>query len=156
MHSKIEHLSQKEQQLILDSPLLVTVLIAGADGNFDEAEIKTAIKIIHTKSYAEEKDVRGIFKDIDSHSESAIDSLIYSMPTDLTSRTVSITRKLEELNEIMPKLEVQFAKDLYKSLRELAYYIGHSHDSILGIGFNLKVKKDLLHLDMIQEPFHNH
>ena len=155
MHSKIEHLSAQEQQLVLDAPIMVTVLIAGADGKFHQSEIKQAVKIIHTKSYSEEKDVRGIYKEIDSHTEEAIDELIQQLPESLTERTHELTTRLAALNHVLPKLEPHLAKDLYKSLREMAYYISHSHGATLGIDFHTEMAKELVQLKMIQEPNHS-
>ncbi len=152
MHSKIEHLSTAEKQLILDAPLLVTALIAGSDGDFDDAEIKKAIKIIHIKTYSESKDVRGVYKDIDAHSEEMIDDLIHSLPSVTYDRTLFLKEKLSGLNQIFPKIDVIFASELHKSLRELAFYVSRAQDGEIGIGYHNEQEKHLVHLDFIHEP----
>lgn len=152
MHSKIEHLSPEEKLLIHDAPLLVTALISGSDGDFDHAEIKKAVKIIHIKTYSEGRDVRGVYKDIDAHSEEMIDELIHSLPLNTLERTEILKKKLSGLNQIFPKLDSQFAMDLYKSLRELAYYISHANDGGVGIGYHNEQEKTLVHLDFLIEP----
>ncbi len=152
MHSKIEHLSASEKQLIHDAPLLVTVLLAGADGDFHTSEIKKAVKIIHIKTYSEGKDVRGVYKDIDAHSEEMIDELIHSLPTIPNERTQILKDKLSALNHIFPKIDHVFASDLFKSLRELAFYVSRAHDTELGIGYHSTQEKHLIHLDFIHEP----
>ncbi len=152
MNSKIEHLSTVEKQLIHDAPILITALISGADGDFDQSEIKKAVKIIHIKTYSEGRDVRGVYKDIDAHSEEIIDELIHTLPTVTLDRTNYLKDKLAGLNTIFPKLDEQFAADLYNSLKELAYYISHANDGGVGIGYNGEQYKNLVQLDFIKEP----
>lgn len=152
MHSKIEHLSTAEKQLIHDAPLLVTALIAGADGDFHDAEIKKAVKIIHIKTYSEGKDVRGVYKDIDGHSEEMIDELIHSLPKVPYERTLFLKEKLSGLNHIFQKIDGIFASELHKSLRELAFYVSRANDGEIGIGFHNDQEKHLVHLDFIKEP----
>src|SRR5437762_1405627 len=105
MNSKIEHLSTEEKQLIHDAPLLITALISGADGEFDLAEIKKAVKIIHIKTYSEGRDVRGVYRDIDAHSSEMIDDLIHSLPVITLDRMNFLKDKLSGLNKIFPKLD---------------------------------------------------
>lgn len=152
MHSKIEHLSTAEKQLIHDAPLLVTALIAGADGDFHDAEIKKAVKIIHIKTYSEGKDVRGVYKDIDAHSEEMIDDLIHSLPSVPYERTQFLKEKLSGLNQIFPKIDGVFASELHKSLKELAFYVSRAHDGDIGIGYHNEQEKHLVQLDFIIEP----
>ena len=152
MHSKISHLSGTEQELIQQAPILVATLIAGADGNFDQSEIAKAVKIIHIKSYAETHNVRGVYKDIDANSEELIETLINALPTETYERTNLLINHLEGLNDIFPKLDHHFAVELYKSLRELAYYVSQAHDGDLGIGFHNEQEKHLAHLNFLNTP----
>jgi hypothetical protein len=152
MNSKIEHLSKDEKQLIHDAPLLIATLIAGADGEFDHAEINRAVKIIHIKTFSEGRDVRGVYKDIDAHSSEKIDELIQTLPAISHERTAQLKEKLTGLNQIFPKLDDQFAVDLYTSLRELAYYVSHENDGGVGIKYNSEQDKYLVHLKFLNKP----
>jgi len=152
MHNKIAHLSTSEKQLIHDAPLLVTVLIAGADGDFQDAEIKKAVKIIHIKTYSESKDVRGVYTDLDGHSEEMIDELIHSLPSVPYERTQFLKEKLSGLNAVFSKIDAVFASELHKSLRELAFYVSRAHDGEIGIGYHNEQEKHLVHLDFLHDP----
>lgn len=152
MKSKIDHLDPHEKQLVHDAPILIAVLIAGADGDFDRSEIKKAVKIIHIKTYSEGKDIRGVYKDIDAHSAEMIDELIHSLPDQAHERTKILKEKLSGFNQIFPKLDGQFAADLYTSLRELAYYISHENDAGVGLRYNNSQEKHLVHLEFITRP----
>ncbi len=152
MHSKISHLSKNEQDLINQAPILISLLISGADGNFDNSEITKAVKIIHIKSYAESRNVRGVYKNIDNQSEELIAALINDLPKETFERTNALIDKLKGLNSIFSKLDHSFAIDLYKSLRELAYYVSQAHSGDLGIGFHNEQEKELAHLEFLNEP----
>ena len=48
----ISKLNSHDQELIKNTPLLVTLLIAGADGKVDTAEIERSVNLIHAKSFS--------------------------------------------------------------------------------------------------------
>jgi hypothetical protein len=150
MHSKIEHLSNAEKKLVLNAPILVTALISGADGDFHADEIKKAVKIIHIKTYSETRDVSGVYKSIDGHSEEMIDDLIHHLPSSSKERNNIIVEQLKGLNEIFPKLDKNFAHDLYNSLRELAYYVSNAGN--MGIDFHSEQEKHFVKLDFLHVP----
>ena len=151
MHSKIEHLSSAEKKLVLDAPILITALIAGADGDFHYDEIKKAVKIIHVKTYSEPRDVRGVYKSIDKHSEEMIDHLINHLPKSANERSAILVERLQGLNNVFPKLDHNFAHELYNSLRELAYYVSNAGD-LGSIDFHSKNEKHYAKLEFLQKP----
>lgn len=150
MLSKIEHLSESEKQLILDAPIMVSALVAGSDGEFKSEEIAQAVKIIHIKTYSETRDVSGVYKTIDGHTEASIDEFIHKLPESTFDRNKTLEEKLSRLNNIFPKLDPQFAHDLYKSLKELAFYVSTAGD--LGVGMRSEQEKETAKLAFINEP----
>ncbi len=153
MLSKIEHLSPSEKQLILDAPILVSTLVAGADGEFSHEEISKAAKIIHIKSYSETRDVSGIYDSIDAYTEDTIDSLIQVLPSNTAERNQQLIARLSGLNDIFPKLDETFAYDLYKSLRELAFYVSNADD--IGLGIVSEREKEMAKLSFLNAPASN-
>lgn len=151
MHSKIEHLSSAEKKLVLDAPILITALIAGADGDFHYDEIKKAVKIIHVKTYSEPRDVRGVYKSIDKHSEEMIDHLINHLPKFAKERNAILVERLQGLNRIFPKLDPNFAHQLYASLRELAYYVSNG-GNLGSMDFHSEDEKHYAKLDFLKKP----
>ncbi|MCC6817710.1 MAG: hypothetical protein IT245_02305 [Bacteroidia bacterium] len=150
MLSKIEHLSSSEKQLVMNAPVLISALVAGADGEFAPEEIAQAIKIIHVKTYSETRDVSGVYKALDGHTEDAIDQILEVLPSSTLERTQYLSDTLIGLNDIFPKLEPKFANDLYTSLRELAYYVSNAGD--LGIGMRSEQEKELAKLSFLHVP----
>ena len=150
MLNKIEHLSNSEKQLVLSAPILVSALIAGSDGEFYPSEIKEAVKIIHIKTYSETRDVSGVYKTIDGHTEEAIDQLIDNLPESTLERNALLIEQLKGLNAIFPKLEEGFAADLYTSLKELAFYVSNAGD--LGVGMRADQEKEMAKLSFLNLP----
>lgn len=150
MNHKIEHLSKTEKELVLTAPILISALISGADGEFHADEIKKAVKIIHIKSYSETRDVSGVYKTIQVQSEETIETLINALPESTLERNEVLINQLKGLNDVFPKLDVDFAHDLYVSLKELAYYVSVAGNS--GIGFQNDMEKELVKLPFLQEP----
>lgn len=147
MLGKIEHLTPEERQLIMDAPLLISTLVAGADGEFLPEEISKAVKIIHIKTYSETRDISGVYKAIAAHSEAYIDELIESLPANTDERNRLLVDRLKGLNGIFPKLDDDFAHDLLSSLRELAYYVSQAGD--LGIGMRTEQEKEMAKLPFL-------
>ncbi len=150
MLSKIEHLSNSEKHLILNAPVLVSALVAGADGEFYASEIKEAVKIIHIKTYSETRDVSGVYKATDGHTEEAIDLLIDNLPESTEERNEMLISQLKGLNDIFPKLDETFAADLYSSLKELAYYVSNAGN--LGVGMRSDQEKEMAKLSFLNNP----
>jgi hypothetical protein len=138
---------------VLNAPVLVTALISGADGDFHADEIRKAVKIIHIKTYSETRDVSGVYKSLDGHSEEAIDDLIRHLPKAASERNSIIIEELKGLNEIFPKLDNDFSHDLFKSLRELAYYVSNAGN--MGIDFHSEQEKQFVKLDFLHVPKSN-
>lgn len=150
MHSKIEHLNADEQSLVLNAPLLVTALVSGADGEFTNEEIQQAVKIIHIKSYKESKEVSGVYKTIDLQTEDSIQMLISALPESTLERNQMLQTQLSGLNAIFPKLDQQFAYDLFQSLKQLAFYVSTAGD--LGVGVQSQQEKDMARLSFLNAP----
>ncbi len=152
MHNLISDLSEEQKNLIHIAPILVSILIAGADNDINENEIKEAIKIIHIKSYSEAKNVKNVFKNIDLQSEEMIDELLRTLPADKALRQKTIIEKLTPLNAIFEEVGNPFAIDYYTSLRELAFYVSHAHTQLLDTGYVNTQEKNLAHLDFLNKP----
>lgn len=150
MLSKIEHLSNSEKHLILNAPVLISALVAGADGEFYASEIKEAVKIIHIKTFSETRDVSGVYKATDGHTEEAIDLLIDNLPESTEDRNEMLISQLKGLNDIFPKLDETFAADLYNSLKELAYYVSNAGN--LGVGMRSEQEKEMAKLSFLNNP----
>ena len=82
----ISKLHRDEQELVKKAPLLVTILVAGADGEVDSEEINKAANLIHTKAFFEASDIRHLYKEIDHDVEASLNTLLKELPTDAIER----------------------------------------------------------------------
>lgn len=148
----ISKLHRDEQELIKKAPLLVSILVAGADGEVDSAEIERTIQLIHTKTFSEASDIRHLYREIDHDVEPAITSILKGLPTDITEREKRLSDELAGLNNILAKLDPQIATDFYNSLRGFALRVAQASGGILGMGPLGHHEKELMKLPMINEP----
>jgi hypothetical protein len=149
--SKLHH---TDQELIRKAPLLVSILVAGADGVIEHEEIEKAVSLIHTKSFSEASDIRHLYKDIDHDVEETLEKLLKGLPSDSKEREKIITAELEQLNHVMQKLDGQVALDFYNSLRNFAVHVAQTSGGVFGM---LKLnfhEKEVVKLPMLTKPSH--
>ncbi|MCC6722008.1 MAG: hypothetical protein IT243_07375 [Bacteroidia bacterium] len=148
----ISKLKQSEQELIKNTPFLISILIAGSDGIIEKSEIKKTLKIIHIKSFSETSDIKYLYKEIEQDAENSIKKLIDTLPEDHEEKEKEVSIQLEKLNEILPKLDNEIAVDFYKSLRKFAIEVANTSGGILGVGKINYHEKELIKLPMILNP----
>ncbi len=145
-------LSPQEKDVMFDAPVLVTILIAGADGDFNKAEIKKAVELAHDKKVTARADLISYYKVVGEGIEDKLKVKIHQLPTEPRERNSLLIQDLKKLNDILPKLEKEFAIDFYWSLRGLAKKIASASGGLLGymaVGYE---ESKLIGLDMIDIP----
>jgi uncharacterized tellurite resistance protein B-like protein len=156
MLEHIHNLKPHEKDLIIHSPLYVSILIAGADGEIHETERQRTIQLIHTKTFSEKYDLKELYQTLDHDADEELRKIIAELPTERDARIAAVSAKLETLNHIMPKLEHHFQVHLYNSLRNFAHHISRAEDGFWGIGAKTHLEKDLVKLPMINNPSGEH
>ncbi|MEM7372855.1 MAG: hypothetical protein AAF587_29810 [Bacteroidota bacterium] len=126
-------LSSSDSELLLKTPALVTVLVAGADQNIDKKEKDWAAKLVHYRTFTTEtRLLHEYYEAVQERFESDLDALIGSWDADKSQET--ITAQLTELNTILPQLEADIADLLKDSWRSLARKIAEASGGFLGFG----------------------
>ena len=149
---QLQNLSEEERIVVQQSPVWVTLLIACADHDIDEAEIDRAKEIVHIKSFATQNDVKHLYKDLDSHIDKEIDNALRSLPAKGNERLVLLEEHIAKLNRILPKLDSTYATQLYNSLLSLAVSVAKSEGGIFGIQRVSPHEKQYIHLPMLHKP----
>ena len=124
---QLKNLSQEEQSIVLKSPIWVTLLIACSDFDIEEAEIDRAKEIMHIKTFTTSNDVQEVYKNLSENMDADIDTTLKTLSANGDERIEFITKNLSELNKILPKLDKTFAKQLYNSLKSLAFNLANSN-----------------------------
>lgn len=151
MIEELSKLSASEQELMYKSPLLVCILIAGADGNIDRKEIKKAMTIVQKKQTGDGA-VATLFKELAQDFEDKIKVIEQGYPYESTQRTPLIVSDLEGLNALWKKLPVSFATEFYTILLMLAQEVAASSGGVLGMHSIGSEEARLIKLDMIHNP----
>lgn len=151
MVAELAKLSSGELELVYRAPLLVCILIAGADGNIDRKEIKKAIDIAQRKQKGTDS-VSILFKEVAQDFEDKLKVLEQGYPYEATQRTPLLIEELTELNALFPKLPQAFAKGYYEILIMLAKEVASSSGGLLGMNSVGSEEAKLVKLAMIKNP----
>lgn len=151
MIPEFSRLNDSEAELMLKSPLLVCILIAGADGDIDNKEINTALTISR-EHYKVKSVLFRFFEEMSADFEDKLKILIQSYPFNATQRTESISQELATLNLLWPKLAPEFSSAYYAMLKDLALRIATSSGGIWGMRKISPEEERLLNLPMLVEP----
>lgn len=152
MIKEFGNLTDTETELMLKAPVLVCILIAGADGTIDKKEIKEAIAQTQKKA---KTSLSTYLKEVSQDFEDKIKILIQSYPYESTQRNPILIEELGQLNGIWKKLDKSFAAQVYQMLKELAQKIASSSGGLWGMKTVANEEAKYLQLPMIGDPSKN-
>ncbi len=127
-----EKLREDEIKLMYKTPLLVAILIAGADNKIDEKELKEAISLAKIKQNKARNLLVDYYKEVGATFESDLKEEIASLPSSGEKRNPYIIDELRRLNIIFPKLDRNFAIEFYESMKEIAQTVAHASGGLFG------------------------
>ena len=142
-------LSTAEKELAYKAPLLVCILIAGADGKIDGKEMSEAIGMAQEREWVK-ANLKNYFAEVSEDFEDKIKMLIQAYPFEAAQRNPIITNELSGLNQLWLKLDPDFSSALYQSLRYISQRIALSSG-----GFLKKISAEeaqLMDLPMLVDP----
>ncbi|MBX2893857.1 MAG: hypothetical protein KF763_00330 [Cyclobacteriaceae bacterium] len=152
MIREFEKLTSDEIELLHKAPVLVSILIAGADGKIDNKEISRAISLTDEKQKRTRSNLMDFYTEVSTDFEDKIKIVIQSFPSQVDIRTTKISALLAQLEPVFKKLNQQIAKELYDSLREIATEIAQSSGGVLGMKTIGEEEALLINLPMVKDP----
>jgi hypothetical protein len=152
MIPELDRLTASEVELLYKAPMLVCILIAGADGNIDRKEIQRAMEFAERKHRRSLSSVSVLFKEISKDFEDKIKILIQGYPYETTQRTPLLVEELTSLNLLWKKLDPSFAQEFYKTLLSIAESIAASSGGVLGYKAVGEEEARCIKLGMIKDP----
>lgn len=152
MIKQFEHLTNQEVELMYKAPILVSILIAGADGNIDRNEIRQAVITAQRQHKKGEAELIDFLKDASADFEDKLKILLNAYPANHEDRNSQIFNDLRGVNSILSKVDKIFAKSLYDYLKNLARQVAESSGGILGFKKVGSDEAKLLDLPMINIP----
>jgi len=152
MVPELDRLTGSEVELIYKTPILVCILIAGADGKIDKKEITEAMKFAEKKHKRSMSSVSILFKEISKDFEDKFKILIQNYPYEATQRNPLIVEELGGINQIWRKVDKSFAQEYYQTLLSIAEHIASSTGGVLGYNAIGAEEARYLKLSMIKDP----
>ncbi len=152
MIAEFKGLSSEETENMLKAPILICLLIAGADGTIDQSEIQKAISIATQKRYKAKDTLKSYYKEVGLDFEDKLKIIMASYPIDSEHRNQLIINELKLLNTILIKLDNDFAIDIHHSFQEIAKAIAESSGGLLGFNKVDAAEAELIELPMINKP----
>jgi len=151
MHTIFKTLLPEEYNLLKDAVPLITILIAGADGNIDSDERTWAEKVTNIRSYSLPEEYRGYYMEVGQNFSSHIDELIAELPVNVVDRQMEITRRMSPLNDILGKLESKVSAAIYDEWRSFARHVARASGGLLKIWSISAEEKKWIKLPMLRE-----
>ena len=110
MIEEFKNLTQEEVEVMYKVPVLVSILIAGADNDIDRSEIRQAVSLSKTKQTKAREDLIDYYKEAGKDFEDKMKVMIQQYPARSEERNPLIIAELEKLNSLLPKLNNTFAQ----------------------------------------------
>ena len=153
MIREFDRLSNSEQELMQKCPILICILIAGADHEIDNREIKGSIELAKRKyKKFNDSSLKTFYLDMSEDFEDKLKVVIQSYPSDPKKRNSIISEELGSINSIWPKLDRKFAMEFYKSIKDIAMHTAESSGGLLGMNKIGDEEAALVKLPMIKDP----
>ena len=150
MLKELERLSVSELEQLVKAPLLVCILIAGADNEIDNKELKGAIEL--AKKGKAKASISEFYKMATEDFEDKLKIILQGLPFESTRRNPLLIDELSKLNSILRKIDKKFATDFYVSLLYIAKKIAESSGGVLGMKSVGDEEMELISLSMIKDP----
>ena len=146
---ELAHLTEDERELVLQAPALISVLIGGADSNFDEKEMEHAVKAVTYRSLQGEPLLYNYYKKVELSFESVMLHFTQKYEGDANDRAKAINAELAKLNDILPKLDDRYAHVLVENWRSFAKGIAKASGGFLGYHQISMDESHVVELEMI-------
>ena len=129
-HFKV--LNDEEYKSLSDAISLITLLIAGADGDVVKEEVNWASKIAKIRSYSLPEQLNEFYKDVGLDFTERLDHYKHLTSSAVTVRMGEVEDKLAKINPIMAKLNPVLGATLYESYKSFAKHVAKSSGGFLG------------------------
>ena len=152
MIDEFNKLTDTEIELMYKAPVLVCILIAGADGKIDRKEIKQAIAQTQKKNMSA---LDNYLNEVSQDFEDKLKVVIQSYPYESTQRNPILIEELGQLSGLWKKMDKGFSVQFYNLLRELAVKIAGSSGGLWGMKTVANEEAKYIQLPMINDPSKN-
>jgi len=151
MSQYLNVLNESEQKLLVDAPVLITLLVGGADDNLDKKEREWSSKLTNYRTLDDTSILQEYYEQVNVDFDKKLNEFVEIYPDKAAQRNPMIAEQLSSLNDIIVKLDAEFAYEVYKSLKSYAEQIAKSSGGILGFFNQNAEEKRWTELPMLNE-----
>ncbi|MGB3545657.1 MAG: hypothetical protein WBA17_01715 [Saprospiraceae bacterium] len=126
MLAEFKALTPDEQRQLFDAIPLITILVAGADGNMDEDEKHAAEKIAKIRGFTNSSKLMPYYEEVGKNFMTHLEELFATMPRDVETRQPRLIERLALLNPILAKLSPWVAYYFYKDFISFAHHVAEA------------------------------
>lgn len=152
MSKKFSSLEPEHKEILLNAPVMVCILIAGADNDIDKKEVAKSIAVAKANSGAKRSHLYNFYNEVAQDFENKLSGTIASLPADLKERNKVIKKELSKVNDVFEVVNKPFAIVLYNSLKELASKVAKASGGFMGMNSVSEEEAEFLSLSMIDDP----
>ena len=149
MSDQFKALNESEFSQLKEAVVLITVLIAGADGKIEREELAWAEKVVDIRSYHQKGILKAFYENIDLTFADDLKKQIGLLPSNVVERNEIITKELTKINEILAKLDPKLGAGLHKSFLSLAQHVAKASGGVMGFFTINSAEAKVLNLNMI-------
>jgi hypothetical protein len=149
MLHQLRNLPANELQELLDAIPVITLLIAGADGEIEVEELAHSEKITKIRGYSGGEIMQDFYDKVGEDYNERLNRWLKVVPTDTAERKVDLSNRLEKLNPILAKLTPVLGAEMYKSFTSFAMHVAKASGGFLGFGKINTEEAELVDLPML-------
>ncbi|RMG67194.1 MAG: hypothetical protein D6722_13610 [Bacteroidetes bacterium] len=139
-------LSEQEVASMLQVPAYITVLIAAADQKIDKKEADWGRKLVRYRAFTEHVRLHDYYEAVQPRFEDDLEAAVTQWEA---GGSEALSQTLKQVNDILPKLEEEYANLLRNSWRTLARKVAEASGGILGFGSIGTEEQTVVDLPMI-------
>lgn len=147
MQNQLYKISDQERKLLVDAPVLITLLIAGADGEFNKKEEDWAEKVVGFRKETAHYTLHYYYELVGEKFHEKLEHY-HNLYGKMANRNDVIKAELSNLKPILAKLDEHYREKLIESFRSFAKQIAEAGGGILGFFSKSKEEESLMKLEM--------
>jgi len=154
MAKYFDMISQDDKQILQETFVYITLLVASAENELTDPEIHEAVNTIKVRGYEANHLFHEFYDEIGQTFEADLSKARSEHEINRASEDY-YARRISRVNEVLEKLPVSVAKRLYKDYKSFAHRIANADGGILGFGTISREERNLIELPMIIPVVHD-
>ncbi|MDB4414827.1 hypothetical protein OAU10_00295 [Saprospiraceae bacterium] len=149
MLHQLNNLPDEELQELYDAIPVITLLIAGADGDIEGSELEQSEKITKIRGFSGGEIMQDFYDHIGKDYKERLTRWAKIVPKDTAERNADLSARLEKLNPILAKLTNHLGAEMYHSFTTFAKHVAKASGGFWGFASINKEEAELINLPMI-------